>query len=549
MDTLCQRAEHGLNYLNNNVDRRRGCLPFFSTMFKRDPAENRHDWPDFGDLTGRYVESFVLARRMLNLAQPGEVENAVRKLLISYFNEGDGLSYRPKPDKPYYSTILRQPYDAHVAEGFDQARVLWALLTWYEDTRDPAVLRRLQELVDGLYRVMVKRDGYGYYDRPTFTPGLVVDQDAPPMPHQFYFSGTQIHPLIECAKRLGLERAREMAVRLTNYIVDHSTYFRPDGQWHCPGKEGQEWESGLLDGHTHSRFATIAGIATLGVAENRSDLVAFAKRAYDWFAANHCSSFGWSPEFLGRYGDDNEGCETCAVMDQINSALALAEAGHLEYYEKAERIARNQLMANQLLDTRLVRNTVEREDTELSCFHNVADMVRGGFAGWAGPNDFIGNCDLHYCLMNCCGPAGVRALHDIWANVCRRDGDQLRLHILMDRDDPTLTLHHAQPAAGQLTVTAKTNCSLSLLPRSWWRIETLRCAIDGKPRTVATDGPYLDLGRLAAGDQLTLQYDLPETDEPVHVNGRDYTVTWRGETVVAIDPPGTIMPFYTDRRV
>ncbi len=548
MDNLCQRVKIGLEYLNNNVDRHRGCLPYFATMFKHDPAEARHDWPDFGDLTGRYVESFILARKMLNLSEPGEVERAVRKLLISYFNEGDGLSYRPKPEKPYYSTILGQDYDAHVAEGFDQARVLWGLLTWYDDGGDPAVLRRIQELLAGLDRVMVKREDYGYYDRASWTPGLVVQQSAEPMPHQFYFSGSQIQPLIECARRHGLEQARRLAIRLTNFIVEHSNYFLPDGKWNCPGKTDETWESAVLDGHTHSRFATIAGIATVGIVEGRPDLVEFARRGYDWFVTHHCSRYGWSPEFLGRHGDANEGCETCAVMDQLNCALAFGEAGHPEYYEQAEQIARNQLMANQLLDTRLVRNTVEREDTDQSCFHHVAGMVRGGFAGWAGPNDFIGNCDHHYCLMNCCGPAGLRAMHDVWSNIYRRDGENIHVNILMDRDDSCLTIKHAQPARGHLAITARIDCRLRLLKRSWLAIEGLQIAVNGTPRRAAADGSYLDAGRLAPGERLTFDYDLPEHREPAHVNGRDYTVAWRGDTVVGIDPPGQIMPMYTDRR-
>ena len=36
---LCRRAEIGLNFLNNNVDKKRGCLPYFFTFFENDPAE------------------------------------------------------------------------------------------------------------------------------------------------------------------------------------------------------------------------------------------------------------------------------------------------------------------------------------------------------------------------------------------------------------------------------------------------------------------------------------------------------------------------------
>ena len=45
MFDLCERARAGLEYLNSNVDRRRGCLPYFATMFKNDPAEARERMP------------------------------------------------------------------------------------------------------------------------------------------------------------------------------------------------------------------------------------------------------------------------------------------------------------------------------------------------------------------------------------------------------------------------------------------------------------------------------------------------------------------------
>jgi hypothetical protein len=203
---LGDRVRHGLNFLNQNVDKKKGNLPYFWTIFESDPAEARHDWPDFGDLTSRYIEAFIVARRMLGLPELFNVEKAQRKLLISYFNEGDGLNYRPKPEKSYYSTIFKREYDAHVAEGFDQARVLWALLEWYVESNDPLIRKRIFELINGLDRVLIKKDDYGYYDRSTIEPGTVVDPNSCPMPNQYYFCGTQIHPLIEVYRRLGNEK-------------------------------------------------------------------------------------------------------------------------------------------------------------------------------------------------------------------------------------------------------------------------------------------------------------------------------------------------------
>lgn len=539
---LCERVKLGLNFLNNCVDKNRSFLPYFSIMFKNDPAEARHDWPDFGDLTGRYVEAFILARKMLKIEEPFETEVALRELLLSYFDEGDGLSYRPKPDKPYYSTIFRREYEGHVAEGFDQARVLWALLAWFEETRDELILTKIKELIIGLDRLLIKKENYGYYDRSTFEPGVKVDTNANPMPHQFYFSGTQIHPLIECYRRLKIDKALELASRLSNYIVNHSKYFSEDGTWNCP--RGAGFESAEMDGHTHSRFATIAGITMVGIVTQENNLISKMKRCYDWFILNHCSSFGWSPEFLGRFGDENEGCETCAIMDQLNCCFVFAEAGFVEYYEQAEKVIRNQLFENQIIDTSMIRNTIEKPDTDLSRFHNVANMVKGGFAGWAGPNDFVGNCDHHYCLMNCCGPAGIRAIHDSWNAIYTRHNDDIYIHILMNKNDDIIKIEHFQPTKPVLILKPKQNIRLHINRRTWIDSCKIVVTIDSKLVEVVIDENYITIGSVEQGQIVEIKYEMLVVKENVHVNGRDYRVSWKGDTVTKMDPNGRIIPFY-----
>ncbi|MDD3663316.1 MAG: hypothetical protein PHT84_05645 [Candidatus Pacebacteria bacterium] len=71
---ILSRVALGVDFLNNNVDRDRDYLPYFFTDFQHDPAWSRHDWPDYGDLTGRYVEAFFKARRLLGIKSPGKVE-------------------------------------------------------------------------------------------------------------------------------------------------------------------------------------------------------------------------------------------------------------------------------------------------------------------------------------------------------------------------------------------------------------------------------------------------------------------------------------------
>lgn len=545
---LRSRVRLGLNFLNNNVDADRDCLPYFVTIFKNDPAEARHDWPDFGDLTSRYVEAFVYVRKMLGGLEYGLPELKLRELFLSYFSEGDGLSYRPKYDKPYYSTISRKEYNEHVAEGFDQARVLWALLAWYDESKDKALLKRMSELASGISNVLVRKDDYGYFDRSTWTPGLKVDQNAEPMPHQFYFMGTQINPLVQYYKLSGDETALDIAKRLTNYIIYHTDYFGSNGQWNVDlelsGFEGE------VDGHSHSRLGTLAGFAALGNLLGENNFIGKAKQCYDWFYDEHCSSFGWSPEFVGRYGDENEGFETCVLMDQIICALELCKAGYYEYYEQIEKFARNQLMEAQLTDLSLFKSSVPKEKTWLSTFDNVGQMVLGGFVGWGAPNDFIGNCDHHYCLMNCCGPAGIRAMYDVWANIYSLADDHVCVNIFMDIEDENLSLKNMQPEEGLFRIKASGDLSLKLKRRSWMDVDNIEIMAGVEKIAFDVDDEYITIcASEHCGREILVAQYLPEQEEKVFVNGREYDVVWKGDTVIDISPEGKFMPLYANRRL
>lgn len=540
---LYDRVKLGMNFLSNNVDKRQNCRPFFSTMFKNDPAENRHDFPDFCDLTSRYIEAFIVSRKMLGITEPNSTENALKELFFSYFDCGDGFSYRPKPSKPYYSIVYGCMYDAHEAEGFDQARVLWALIELYESEQETSVLKRIKDILEGMKRVMVFKDDYGYYDRGKWEPNFIVDHQAAPMLHQFYFAGTQIQPLIECYKRCGIDLALELASRLAKYIVYVSEYFEDNGTFKFQDDKNNPFN--VLDGHVHSRLATVAGCIDISVQIKDAEMLHRMKFGFDDFITNHSSSFGWIPEFLNRHGDPLEGCETCAVMDMLKCCISFAQAGYKEYYSIAERIARNQLLENQLLDTKLIVNNYHLDDSEQSVWHSVADMVRGGFAGWAAPNDFIGNCDMHFCLMNCCGPAGIRALYDIWSSIYSYDGRDLNVNILMDKYDNVVEIKHFQPYENLIEITANCRLNLSLPLRNW--LETPQALLNGRKIELVKYPDRWYVAPMNKNDKVVISYNTDEKVKEEFCNGRLFKTRWRGDTVVGISPNGRYMPFYSNR--
>lgn len=542
MIDLVRHAREGLNFLAHNVDLRRSCLPFFLTLFEDDPAEARHDWADFGDLTARYVEAFHMARAMTGSDQGREAQRALEDNLFSYFSEGDGLNYRPRPAAPYYSTLSRGPYDLHVAEMFDQSRTLMALSTAWSLSGQERFRSALVALVEGLRRVAIFRDDHAYYSRPHYDPGYSPSPDESPYEHQAYFTGPHVQALVQTYEATGEESALDLAHRLARWYFDVAGLVGEDGSFGAGGEVG--FGGGEADGHTHSRMGTAAGAIRLGTLTGDRHIFEMGKLLYDSFHRNWCASFGWSPEFLDRYPIEEEGCETCTLMDQMHAAVALAMDGDVEYWDHVERIARNQLIEQQLLDTRLIRNTVEQEDTELSIFHGVADMVRGGFGGWCGPNDFIGH-NKHSCsLMNCCGPAGVRALWTAWRHVEHCDKNATTVHILLARQGEAVEVEDHTPREGRLVIRAKRDTDLAVRVPGFLGDTTPAVKRNGGEVTVGAASGYLQCGDVARGDEIEITYPMAETRESLRVNGRDFTVTWAGDTVVAIDPPGEHMPLY-----
>ncbi|MFA6175329.1 MAG: hypothetical protein WC765_01975 [Phycisphaerae bacterium] len=541
---LRKQIELGLNFLTYNVDSKRGCLPYFATIFDCDPAENHHDWPDFIDLSARYIEAFIMARGVLNITMPSDVEIALKKLLLSYSNENDGLFYRPKLPIPYFSTIFQRYYNEHVAELFDQGRALWGLLAWVSDSNDHFVHITIEQMTKRLLELMICRENYGYFCKSQFEPDYKPITDINPMPHQLYYTGTLIHPLVLIHNITGDTAAIEIAQRAANFFISHSNYFAEDGSWIC--SSGTAWEA-QLDGHAHARLATLAGIITLGIKTNQKQMIDWAKQSYDWYIRNYCSSLGWCPEFIGRFDIKDEDCETCTVMDAIQCALALTEAGFFEYYELVEKFTRNQLWENQLTDTSFFKNNIQKTDNESSCFNNVAQKVLGGFAGWAAPNDLIGNSIYANRLMNCCGPSGIKSMCLVWNNIYKLEENDLYLNILMERNDKIIEIKNCQPDNGLLTCIPNIQCNLYIKCRSWMNLKKINVKINNQIQTPEAQPGYLVIKNVKPNDLVSINYNIEDRQETSKFNGRTYTASWRGDTVIDISPSGQHKPFYQKR--
>ncbi|MBU0714230.1 MAG: hypothetical protein KJ964_02600 [Verrucomicrobia bacterium] len=543
MIDLHDRVKLGMRFLDHSLDHAYGGYPNFLADFRQTPAYHIHDFADFGDLTARYWEALLLGQHMTGLKQP-DLQAKLEANFFSYFSHPDGLSYRPVLAEPFFSQMAHRPYEPNVAEGFDQSRVMAALITWYQLTRDGQAVSRFNRLVAGLRTKGVVKDDYLYFAQPTFRSGYTPNPDDPPYPQQLYFAQTMIKPLVQWFELTGHEEALHTAGQLARFVTRDDGYFGQDGSFRSlQVKAPGSWD--LINGHTHSRLGAVAGLLRYGrVAGDKASMV-LGRRAFDWFHRNYCLACGWCPEFIGRYEIEKEGCETCALMDFMDCCIELAAAGYPEYWNPAERLLRNQLLEQQVTDASIIPEPSTRERAGFAKYPIGGDNVLGGFGGWCGVNDFIGNNLTGRCMMHCCGPSGIKAMVLAWQYALQANAKVVRVNMLIPRRSAVADVQSYDPMDGRVEVTARRPIErLEVRLPDWVDRAQVVATVANGPRPVVWQGVYVLVGAVGPGETAVIRYPLRHVTLIEHAGRIEYQTRWIGDTVTAISPPGRDMPLY-----
>jgi len=147
---LTDRAKLTQHYFINNPDPSQNYRPHFGGNILAAPPYYSHSEWDFGDVSGRFVEGFILNRIMVGDGEGMDVEKGVRDFMLSLFRE-DGLSYRG---------YIKGLDPAKVGDMYlwDQGRVLYGLVTWFLREDDARIEKYIQEMLEGLKKVALYED-------------------------------------------------------------------------------------------------------------------------------------------------------------------------------------------------------------------------------------------------------------------------------------------------------------------------------------------------------------------------------------------------------
>ena len=348
------------------------------------------------------------------------------------------------------------------------------------------------------------------------------------------------------------------------------------------------------DGHflaMHFHSSTVALVATLEYAlvTGNQELLEVVRRGYDFGKAYGDGLTGFFPEvtpvepgvFFWHIHRKRAGmplgnvCETCEVADMVVLALKMSRAGLGDYWEDVDHYVRNQFVEQQMLRTDWIDTTLRAQlesadgqeflqeqqrgeadgawgsasrpftgPPEMTSDEDVGERAVGSFAGWAAPNDFAPTF-RQATIMHCCTGKAVRALAYAWdAIVTGKEDGTARVNLILNRASPWLDVNSHLPYEGRVDLRIKAVNEVAVrLPEGTPRGE-VRCQVNGTERRVRWDGNYVTVAGLKPEDRVTVTF--PQQEGPVfrYIGENMYRLTLKGNTVIDIDPEGTIYPLY-----
>jgi hypothetical protein len=520
---LPDRAKLAINCLTGLLNPTKDYLPYCLVDLTGQPPKMAHTQFDYSDHTARVIDALLLAKTMTGSEEGEDALAKLNELFDSGF-ASDGLHYTPENQWSFRHANMHY-----------QRSVINALLALRLARGSEAAGERLNGLVDGLHEISIKREGFAYFPSVERLPEgwprgdwNILSWGVDPA----NTNGRLLFGLTRTAEILKSGTALDLAGLYANHVMDHSSAFGSDGSF-ATGMEFRE-------GHFHSRAVTLLGVIRYGYGANNARAIEWGRRVFDK-ARTYGTTFGWFPERLVR--TRAHGCETCAIVDMMESAIWLAKSGHTDYWEVAERYLRNHLVESQLVNVDGLEGGNGEDGWETT--RDVARRALGGFAGWSQPNDLVSKRMHSYDLYMCCCAQGVRGLFNAWTNSVSTREDLIRVNLLINHAGEAATVKSWQPHAGKIEVTAHQAGEVRIRLPSFIEVRDVTLTVDGRSVPVSMPEPnFVSAGRVVAGAVVEMNFPLARRTTHETVLDTTYAVDWRGDTVVGISPGGGSFPLY-----
>ena len=515
---LPTRARLCLQHMLTNCDEKFNYVPWVGVTLGEDPPHFVHHRLDWTEVLPYSIYGMVIARDITGSDLGADVQEAQRKLYLGFFNELDGLIHSPRsPWNARYPLCL-----------WEQVRALYAFIYWFQDDPDERLVRHIEGIVDGLFALSHQEGRLRVFPADAIRSiGMGI-----------YAVGSLIDPLTKVYELFGNTRALQMAEGLMHYMLEPRHGFF-DGQ-------------GRFSTFFRTVVSVINGLSRFAALSDRPDFKEKAKRIHD-----HALSL------TTRYGATPCTEPACSNMELNWSARYLVQAGYDEYWDQIDRFARNQTAEAQFLDPaewvreKAVKGRIldkekwvyEGYPQDLAIlpyddYRDVVDRSVGGFM-WTSATEHL---FVPASLMLCCSAHALRTFHLIWKNAVTEDIRGLNVNLHVNCENGLAEVVSYEPFAGRTVVIPKKEASLRIRIPEHALGGRVRATVGGRPLEPVVNGRWAELGRVAAGVECGLEFELNGrvTEEKEHVfvdkdcarleAVRTWQARWRGNTVIGVGP-------------
>ena len=529
---LTRHLNLGVEHIFNTLDERQHYLPFFHYELIQQPTCIKHGPFDSPQVVGRYLDALSRCAEIIDLPDAPAVYDALaRQLYASLERHPSGL--------PWNAPTPWQPNLAVMHNCREVALGLLALMNW---RGDPAAEPALRGLCRSLLETIGEESRFpgeclGFDGWTTGFSGIL---GSPPAT-----SGRLIRALVQYFRQSGDEAALELAQR---FAADNlETAFSSDGSIRS-----------AAGSHMHSITGTITGLIDFGMLMGDDSIIERARAVYDVGLRAFRSSYGWAKEFrwepalaeplqaAGYAGHDINRGEANNTGDLIEAALLLGAAGYPGYFEDADRMLRNHLLASQVVDTSWVQEASGLADDAETRYGDVARRARGGFC-FGSPNDLISYPKEAYQINADLTGGALQAICESWEAIVKVDEASARIDLLYSIDCAGLALTCPPPGQEPIIVRLGQQTNLQIRIPSWAQPSAVMFQINDMPKASAEDaisGGYLRLSALAPNSIVKIW--LPSRKEIVSevIGGQAFEIEWHNDTVVGINPPARFQALY-----
>ncbi len=548
---LQDMACRGVNGLTGPTDPEADYEIYWRASFNanREPIMWHADPADMGIL-GAFLESLPLLRTISGSDKDKHVEQRWLEV-IRQMQGPDGLMYIPKIGRPWciwnhteFSSecMGKEPPGDHFLSPFIEGRMLGAMTVYSLITGDPEWENAARKLVGGLEKFAVVEGEKAHLpitDDPNFfsgRPSALTDS--------WCIQGLAIH-----AKHTGYEPALDLAGKMARWVVEDTRYFGPDGCF-LEERLNQSYV------HFYHHTAILSSMLDYGIISGDKEAVEFAHRGFRYGMTQGETFLGCFPEWL--HMPFNSSLEVCELAEMIALALKLSKHGVGDYWDMAERWVRNLFVEGQLKRANRANwfsgriPATEVAPMEIPPYHSVervAERNIGAFVSTLAPNDMLPGGALYMGIYldgiaHCCTGNATRAIYYVWENIITHDAGKLKVNLALNRGSRWVDVNSHLPYRGQIDVQVKEPVELSVRIPEWVKPEEVKCTVGSKGRKLKHDGRYAVVGKVKAGESVTLSFPITERTEYINVEKRAYRVLLRGNTCVDIDPPGVNVPLF-----